>query len=248
MPYRTLSLDEVAQYLHLTREDVAQRVKYNEIPHEKRGRRVVFFKDKIDVWASQRVLRLPGPRLAEYHRKSTRDTREILPHQAFLPDMIQPGFIAPAMPAKTKSSVIRELVALAESTGLVCNPRDLVASLEAREALCSTGMPGGFALLHPRLPDPYLFERSFIVLGRTFQEIPFGAPDAQPTWLFFMICCQDDRLHLHTLARLCLMARNTDALDQLRQAPNGASMHAALIAAEEQALAEAKMSPAPQAN
>jgi len=242
MPYQVLSLDEVANYLHLTTEDVANRVKYNEIPHEKRGRRVVFSKDEIDLWASQRLLRLPGPRLAEYHRKSTRDTREILPHQAFLPDMIQPAFVAPAMPAKTKSSVIHELVALAESTGLLCNSRDLLTSLEAREALCSTGMPGGFALLHPRLPDAYLFESSFIVLGRTLQEIQFGAPDAQPTRLFFVICCQDDRLHLHALARLCLMARNTDVIEQLRQAADGPAMHAALVAAEEQALAEAKLS------
>ena len=241
MPYQVLNLDEVARYLHLTAEDVAQRVKYNEIPHERRGRRVVFSKDEIDLWASQRLLRLPGARLAEYHRKTTRDTREILPHQAFLPDMIQPAFIAPALPAKTRSSVIRGLVTLAETTGLLNNPLDLIASLEAREELCSTGMPGGFALLHPRLPDAYLFASSFIVLGRTLQEIPFGAPDAHPTRLFFVICCQDDRLHLHTLARLSLMARNTDVIEQVGQAPDSPAMYAALIAGEEQALAEAKL-------
>ena len=241
MPYQALGLDEVASYLHLTTEDVARRVKYNEIPHQKRGQRLVFSKDEIDLWASQRLLRLPGARLAEYHRKTTQDTREILAHQAFLPDMIQPGFVAPAMPAKTKASVIRGLVALAETTGLLDNPRELVTSLAAREELCSTGMPGGFALLHPRLPDPYLFESSFIVLGRTLQEIPFGAPDAQPTRLFFVICCQDDRLHLHTLARLCLLARNTDVIEQLRQAADGPAMHQALIAAEVEALAEAKL-------
>ena len=154
--------------------------------------------------------------------------------------MIQPGFIAPALPAKTKSSVLHELVALAETTGRLNNPQDLLASLEAREALCSTGMPGGFALPHPRVPDPYLFETSFIVLGRTVQEIHFGAPDGQPTNLFFLICCQDDRLHLHTLARLCLMAQKTAILDQLRQSPDAPSMHASLLAAEEQALAETK--------
>ena len=240
MPYQILSLDAVAEYLHLTPADVAQRVKCNEIPHEKRGRRIVFSKDKIDLWASQRLLRLPGQRLAEYHQKSTRGTREILPRQTLLPEMIQPGFIVPALPAKTKSSVLRELVALAGKTGRLNNPQDLLASLEAREALCSTGMPGGFALLHPRVPEPYLFESSFIVLGRTVQEIFFGAPDGQPTNLFFLICCQDDRLHLHTLARICLLAQKTAILGQLRQSPDAPSMHAALLAAEEEALAETK--------
>ncbi len=240
MAYEILSLESVASYLHLTVDDVAQRVKRNEIPHEKRGHRVVFCKEEIDLWASQRILRLPDQRLTEYHRKSTRGTREILPHQTLLPDMIAPSFMAADLPAKTKSSVLHELVAVAGKTGRLYNSQDLMASLEAREALCSTGMPGGFALPHPRVPDPYLFETSFIVLGRTTQEIFFGAPDGQPTNLFFLICCQDDRLHLHTLARICLMARKTTILDQLRQSPDASSMHDSLLAAELEALAETK--------
>jgi len=152
--------------------------------------------------------------------------------------MIKPGFIAPTLSAKTKSSVLHQLVTLAGTTGHLSNAPDLMASLEAREALCSTGMPGGFALPHPRVPDPYLFEASFIVLGRTVQEIHFGAPDARPTNLFFLICCPDDRLHLHTLARICLMAQNTKILDQLRASTNAASMHVSLLAAEEQALVD----------
>jgi mannitol/fructose-specific phosphotransferase system IIA component (Ntr-type) len=241
MSYQVLSLDAVAKYLHLTPDDVAHRVKYNEIPHEKRGQRVVFCKDEIDLWASQRLLSLPGQRLTEYHRKSTRGTSEILPSQALLPEMIEAGFIDPAMGAKTKASVLRGLVVLAEKTGRLNNAHDLLATLETREEQCSTGMPGGFALPHPRVPDPYLFEASFIVLGRTLQEIHFGAPDGKPTTLFFLVACQDDRLHLHTLARICLMARKTEVLDQLRQAPDAECMRTALLAAEVQALSEAKL-------
>jgi excisionase family DNA binding protein len=240
MAYQILSLEAVAEYLHLTPVDVAQRVKRNEIPHEKRGRRVVFSKEEIDQWASQRILRLPDQRLTEYHQRSTSDTKEILPRQTILTEMIQPGYIAPALPAKTKSSVLRELVALAGTTGRLNNPQDLVASLEAREELCSTGMPGGFALPHPRVPDPYLFESSFIVLGRTQGDIFFGAPDGEPTRLFFLICCQDDRLHLHTLARICLVAQKTTVMEQLRESPDGPSMFSALLAAEEEALTGTK--------
>ena len=242
MTHETLSLDEAAEYLHLTPEDVARRAKANEIPHERRGHLIVFSKEAIDIWASQRLLSLPGQRLTEYHRKTTDGTREILPRQTLLPEMIQPGFIATALPAKTKSSILHELVALAKSTGYLNDPHALVASLEAREALCSTGMPGGFALPHPRVPDPYLFERSFIILGRTVQDIHFGAPDAHPTNLFFLICCQDDRLHLHTLARICLMALKTNVLDQLRQCSEAPSMCAVLLGAEAEALANQGLS------
>ena len=65
------------------------------------------------------------------------------------------------MSSKTKASVLRGLVALAETTGHLNDPKALLTSLEAREELCSTAMPGQFALPHPRSHEPYLFETSF---------------------------------------------------------------------------------------
>ena len=212
-------------------------MKNREIPFEKRGDRIVFRKTEIDAWASQRILGFSGQPLASYHQKSTRDTRKILPQETILPEMLAAGAIASAMTSKTKASVLRDLVALAEKTGHVYDPKTLLASLEAREELCSTAMPGGFALPHPRSHEPYLFDTSFIVVGRPIQEIHFRSPDGEPTHLFFLICCQDDRLHLHTLARLCLIAKKTKMLDQLRDAPDAQTMRDALIAAEKEILA-----------
>jgi nitrogen PTS system EIIA component len=236
MPYRTFGVEEVARYLHLSSADVERLVKDQDIPFEKHGGRVVFRKVEIDAWASQRILGLEGRRLAEYHQKSSKDTREIVPNEAIMPERIRPEFIDPALPAKTKASVLREMAALAERTGRVSDPRALLQGLEAREDLCSTGIPGGLALLHARNPEDYLFEAPFLALGRTIQQIPFGAPDGQPTNLFFLIGCPDDRMHLHTLARLCLMAQKTDMLPDLRQAPDAAAMCECLIAAEQSVL------------
>ena len=240
MPFRLLNLEAVADYLQLTPQDVEQRVKNREIPFEKRGNRIVFHKRDIDAWASQRILGFSSQRLADYHQRSTRQTRKILPHETILPEMLQAGAIASAMSSKTKASVLRDLVVLAEKTGHLNDPKSLLASLEAREELCPTAMPGGFALPHPRSHEPYLFDTSFIVVGRPIQEIHFGAPDGQPTYLFFLICCQDDRLHLHTLARLCLIAMKTKILDQLRDAPEAQTMRDSLIAAEQEILADRK--------
>ena len=88
--------------------------------------------------------------------------------------MVQPEFIEPALTAKTKASVLRQMAALAEKTGRVCDPQALLQGLEAREELCSTGIPGGLALLHSRNPESYLFE-----IG-----IPRAGPDdtANPVW------------------------------------------------------------------
>jgi excisionase family DNA binding protein len=241
MPFRILSLEAVAEYLHLTLEDVRQRVKNREIPFEKRGNRIVFHQPDIDAWASQRILGFSGQRLADYHQKSTRHTRKILSQEAILPEMLQAGAIASAMSSKTKASVLRDLVALAAKTGHVDDPKSLLASLEAREELCSTAVPGGFALPHPRSQEPYLFDSSLIVVGRPIQEIHFGSPDGQPTQLFFLVCGQDDRLHLHTLARICLIAMKTKVLDQLRDAPDAQTMRDALIEAEQEILADRRI-------
>jgi mannitol/fructose-specific phosphotransferase system IIA component (Ntr-type) len=242
MPFQLLNIEAVAEYLHLTPADIEQRVKDRTIPFEKRGDRIVFRKRDIEAWASQRILGAQGPQLAVYHEKSSRDARKILSEEAILPEMLAAGAIASAMTSKTKASVLRDLVALADKTGQLNDAKTLLESLEEREELCSTGVPGGFALPHPRSPEPYLFETSFIVVGRPIQDIHFGAPDGEPSHLFFLICCQDDRLHLHVLARLCLIAMKTNMLEQLRNAPDAQTMRDALIAAEQEILAKRKSS------
>lgn len=233
MPYRTFGISEVARYLHLAPGDVARLVENHDIPFERHGKKLVFRKVDIDAWASQRILGLQGRPLAEYHQKTSRDTRQLLPHETIMPELIRPEFIDPALPAKTKASVLRELVRLADKTGRVCDPRALLTGLEAREQLCSTGVPGGLALLHTRNPEAYLFESAFLTLGRTVQQIPFGSPDGRPTNLFFLVASPDDRLHLHLLARLCLMAQNTNLLPELRQAHEAESMYQCLLASEQ---------------
>jgi nitrogen PTS system EIIA component len=243
MPFRLLNLEAVAEYLHLTIQDVEQRVKNREIPFEKRGDRIVFRKNEIDAWASQRILGFSSQGLTDFHQKSTRHTRKMREQETILPEMLKAGAIASAMSSKTKASVLRDLVVLADKTGHLNDPKSLLASLEAREELCPTAMPGGFALPHPRSHEPYLFDTSFIVVGRPIQEIHFGAPDGQPTYLFFLICSQDDRLHLHTLARLCLIAMKTKILERLRDAPDAQTMRNALIAAEQEILADRRIVP-----
>ncbi|HZL43028.1 MAG TPA: PTS sugar transporter subunit IIA [Verrucomicrobiae bacterium] len=240
MPYRLFNLDEVAKYLHLTPEDVTKRVKDGVIPFEKRGERFVFRKSDIDLWASRRILALPEPRLADYHQKFRQSHPEISADEAILSELLTRGAIDSAMTAKTKASLLRDIVDLADKTKQVCSPRELVESLVQRESLGSTAVPGGLALLHPRVHEPYMFTASFLVVGRSMQEIHFGAPDGHPTTLFVLLCCQDDRSHLHTLARLCLMALTTEMLAQLRQAPDAKSMLDCLLAAEQAVLSRAK--------
>lgn len=236
MPHTTFTIDQLAAYLHVARRHVERLIQEGDIPCALRGGRMFFQRDEIDAWASQRILRLPGQGLDWYHRKTMRGTQQLFPQGALIPVLLRPDYVDLGLLSKTKASVIRDMVALADRTGRVFDPRELLDSMEAREALCSTALPGGLALLHARQHQAFRFEGSFIVLGRTIQSIPFGAPDGRATQLFFLICCQDDRIHLHTLARLCLLALKTNVIAQLAAAPDPADAYEALVAAEQAVL------------
>lgn len=232
MPHRTFTIEELTDYLHLAQGDVARLMRESDIPYDVRGGRTLFRKATIDEWASRRILRLPGKRLDAYHEKSMRGTRDVFSGGALIPELLREDDINLTLTSKTRPSVIRDLVALAERTGRVFNPRELLSSVEEREVLCSTALPGGFALLHARHHKADRFEGSFIVLGRTIQAVPFGAPDGRPTQVFFMICCEDDRIHLHTLARFCLIAQQTEVIARLYDASDARAAYEGLIAAE----------------
>jgi len=234
VPYRVFNLDEVASYLHLSKQDIQELVKRDEIPCERQGDRIVFRKKNIDGWASQRILRLNGNSLVAYHRKSSAKAHDLSKKHAIIPEILKPEYIDPATTSKTKASVIRDLVKLAGDTGLVPNARDLLKSLEERERLGSTALAGGIALLHPRNHEPYMFEDSFLVVGRTIQPIPFGSPDGSTTDLFFLICCQDDRIHLHVLARICMICHHTSMLVEARDTTNPKAIYELLVKAEEE--------------
>jgi PTS system nitrogen regulatory IIA component len=232
MAHRVFTIEELTEYLHLGAGDVERLMRETDLPYAIRGGRALFQRVEIDAWASKRILGAPSKRLDWYHAKTVRGTREVFPHLALVPELLRPDYIDLQLPSKTRSSILRDMVSLAEQSGRLYEPRELLKSIEEREELGSTAVPGGLALLHARHHADYRFEGSFIVLGRTIQPVPFGAPDGRPTRLFFLICCDDDRIHLHTLARLCMTALKTEVIGTLLQAESPAEAYDALVAAE----------------
>lgn len=232
MPHTVMSLDEAAAYLHLDVSDVRALAVRAEIPFEKQGERLVFRRARLKAWASQRILGLTGRPLAEFHRRGATRAPGAGPSGYQLTELSDPEYMEPILQGRSKAAVLRAMTAVAERTGLLYDPDDLLESLRQREELCSTGVEGGAAILHPRQHDPYTFEASFVCIGRTPMAIPFGAPDGGKTDVFFLVCCQDDRIHLHVLARLCLCCHATPLLQHLRAAASGREMFAALKEAE----------------
>ncbi len=241
MPFRIFSLAEAAEYLHLPEEAVAELGRRGEIPCEKQGGRLIFRHNAVDEWASRRLLASSEEKLKDFHRRSTAKYHDLSDEAAIVPSLLKPEWIEGGMTCRTKASVLRQMVDLADRTELLCYRDELLESLVEREKLCSTALSGGLALLHPRNHEPYMFEDSFVVVGKTVGQVPFGSPDGSTTDIFFLICCQDDRIHLHVLARLCMMCHQTSLLMEMRGTNDPRELHRLLVDREQQVIQQTRL-------
>ena len=246
MPHKLLNVADLLEYLPLLREDIDTLVRRHEIPFELIGGRPMFRRKDIDAWASQRILGFANKPLRGYHQRSSVKAYDLSHRHAIIGKLLRNQCVTSDLEGRTKPAVLRAMVKLAEHSEIGHDPDDLLQSLRAREELCSTALPGGIALLHPRHHEPYMFEDSFLAFGRVPSPVPFGAADGELTDLFFLICCQDDRIHLHVLARLCLMASRTSLMENLRKAPEAADIILAIQNSENEVIRSLDGNPKPE--
>jgi PTS system nitrogen regulatory IIA component len=239
MDYRLMDLKSAAAHLHMQENELRHFAQRDEVASVKRGEQFFFEHRALDEWAQRRLMSISQKALSSEHRAAMTERRRADGHDFHIAEILRPETIAPLLTSKTRAGVLRDMTDFADSTGLLYDPETLFAELNAREEVASTAAGGGVALLHPRYHDPYLFQETFLALGRTARPIFFGAQDGTATDLFFLICCTDHTLHLHILARLCLLAHGTPLLESLRAAEDAEAMHAALKAAEDEFLARA---------
>lgn len=234
--HRQLSFDQACERLRIPPQILKDAVKYGEVPCRKQGGDPIFDAAELDAWGSRRILALQLKELTPEHTASTRKDSPTLTEDILLPLLLRPEFIDLDFRAKTRKSVMRDLVDKAEALELLYDPVDLLNQIEQREAVSSTALPGGIALLHPHHPDPYLIAEPFMLLGRTSRPVWFGADDDAPTDIFCLICCGENIRHLHVLARLCMMIRDTDVLAQIRAAQTADEITERIYAAERSVL------------
>lgn len=195
-------------------ERMAQR---EEIPCQKVGGQYRFNRAEITEWLQRTMGDMSHGDLADVEAGIMAQRQRDI-DEAVIAPLLRREAVSPHLPARTKNGVLRDLVALAEQTGLVRDSRALLDAVIAREELCSTAIIGKIAIPHPRRPLPEAIEEPILVVAKTSTGIVFGAPEARLTSLFFLTASQDDRHHLHILARLCRMLRDDRFVDRLEAA------------------------------
>jgi PTS system nitrogen regulatory IIA component len=217
MPYRTLTIQEVARMLGADVRRVERMAQRGEIPCQKVGGQFRFNRAQITEWLQRTVGGMSDEHLAGFDAGMTAQ-RQTPQDEVIITSLLRLEAVTTHLGSRTKDSTLRELAALADKTGLVLNSQELVEAILHREELHSTAMEGGIAIPHPRRPLPYAIAEPILVVAKTTQGIVFGASDGRLTNLFFLTASQDDRHHLHILARLCRMLYDEDFVARLQEA------------------------------
>ena len=147
-----------------------------------------------------------------------------------LDDILAEHGVVADLKATSKKHVFHELARIAsEATGLPA--RTIFEAVLERERLGSTGVGGGVAIPHARLPQ---LESICGIFARLETPIDFEAVDDQPVDLVFMLLAPDDAGadHLKALARVSRVLRRLELRDRLRSAPNADSIRALLVEPE----------------
>src|SRR6185312_12467728 len=113
---------------------------------------------------------------------------------------------------------------LASRTHLLWDPAKMADAVRTREAMHSTALDNGVALLHPRRPMTSILAEAVLALGVTSGGIPFSN-DGQLTDIFFLICSTSEHEHLRILARLSRVINDGDFLAAIRFAPDATTAH-----------------------
>ena len=104
--------------------------------------------------------------------------------------------------------------------------------MKDREAMHTTALENGVALLHPRRPMAKILSQPFLALGCTSTGIPFGT-DVPLTDVFFLICSMEDRGHLRVLARLSRILTSPGFLGALHQVASAEEARRLIVETEE---------------
>lgn len=126
----------------------------------------------------------------------------------------------------TKTKVLAQTAQLlSDAYGL--DAGQVLESLEAREALGSTGFGRGVAIPHCRSKD---IRRPSLALIRLDTPIDFAAADALPVTLICGLVSPENAgaTHLHALAALSRLTRDETMLQMLAEAPTTEAVYALL--------------------
>lgn len=118
-----------------------------------------------------------------------------------LDSLTNPELIFPELDADDREEVLRAMSDRLEQRRVIESSEELYDRLLEREQLGSTGVGAGVAIPHCKLKE---LSKVVLAIGITRQGVDFGAIDAKPVRLFFLVVSPTDApaVHLQVLAAI----------------------------------------------
>ncbi len=149
-------------------------------------------------------------------------------------ELLDPQAIVADLQAKDKRTTLAELTDSLISCESSLDREDVVAVLQEREKLGSTGIGDGVAIPHGKLAG---IPELKLVFGRSHAGVDFESMDGQPAHLFFLLIAPEESVgvHLKTLARISKLLKDAAVRKKLMDAPDRQAIYQVILDQEEQA-------------
>lgn len=129
--------------------------------------------------------------------------------------------------AANKTSLLNDLCARA-ATAVGLDAKAISSEILKREKLGSTGVGGGVAIPHARMPG---LKTAFGVLAHLQKPMDFDAIDGEPVDIVFLLLLPTAASgeHLNVLAAVARRLRDPATLRALREASDTVALHSAMV-------------------
>src|SRR6478735_6781131 len=139
--------------------------------------------------------------------------------------------IKTSLPGGNKRSLLQQLVKLAGQR-LAAEPATIIAALNEREQLGSTGFGQGVAIPHAKIEG---LSQIYALFARLGEPVDYKAIDGRPVDLVFLLLSPPGAgaEHLKALAAISRVTRDGATLERLRGARSRDALAAVLMGADE---------------
>lgn len=230
-----LDIARLAEYLHLTPDQVTKMAVRGKVPGRRVGGQWRFSEAEIHHWLEERIGLSDPEELEKVEKVLDRAAEKTDGTDAgteSLSQLCSLRTIQVPLKSRTRGSVIRTMCSLAAESGFLWDAAAMTDAVMQREKLHPTALDCGVALLHPRRPQTSILSDSVVALGIAPTGLPFS-DRGQLTDVFFLICSYNDAAHLRILAKLSRFVSQPEFLEKLRESVDAKEAWQVIVDAEE---------------
>ncbi len=220
-----LKIKDVSELLNVSETTIRRWLGDSKIPAYKLNGQYRFSRIEIENWMMSQKLKVkenlvePGELVSLKDSKTQKLIANQIGSQTFsLFRAVYKGGVINNVFGKTKKEVIFEAVKII-AAGMGLDADVIFELLMDRENLMPTALNHGIAVPHTR---DFLLQKPFDAVTVVYldQPIEYGALDGQPVHTLFFLFANQDKTHLHLLAKLAHLTRSDEAIAFFQRRPS----------------------------